>query len=167
MHLSRSRYYQVTNYFWLALLFVFIVGVGCSSKIRNYEPTKDFNVSTYTAPGFINIHYVQFDGKTLLFDSGNVGDGEKIARYFEEQGFDLAEVDYLIITHGHADHAGNAHYFKEKYGMQIITGAGEAEIIASGGEDPNLCPRGFKWRMSSLSLPESASPSRAAHTIFY
>jgi len=68
-------------------------------------------------------------------------------------------VPRALITHGHADHAGNAHYLQEKYGMQIIAGKGEQEIIATGGHDKSLCPRGFQgWLIQRLIVGPTYRP---------
>ena len=128
---------------------IVLISQACAPKLRNYEHGS-ITVQTYTYT-FINIHYVKVRGKNLLFDTGNAGDAEKIEKHFAKRGLDLNDVDYLIITHGHADHAGNARYFKEKYGMQVIAGKGETELIASGGDDKNLCPRGFNgWMVKNI-----------------
>ena len=122
------------------LLVIFIFCNACAPKLQQFEAEENFNIYTYSK-SFINIHYVEVGDKTLLIDCGNVGDSAKIENYFSKQGLDLADVDFLIITHGHADHVGNAQYFKEKYGMQIIAGAAEQEMIHNHGDDPELCLR--------------------------
>lgn len=124
---------------------------ACSSSLRLHESSTDLKIHTYTR-AFINIHYVETGKKTLLIDCGNVDDSAKIETYFKKKDLDLSKVDYLIITHGHADHAGNAQYFKEKYGMKIIVGAAEQQIIADHGDDPDICPRGFNGWLISKTL---------------
>ena len=131
---SSSRYIsQLIAYIFVCLSP--LAFVGCSSKLSTYESGNEVKVITYSTPQFINIHYVESGGKTFLIDCGNVGDSVKVESFFRQAGLDLGKVDFLVITHGHADHAGNAHYFQEKYGMQIIAGKGEQEIIAAGGHD--------------------------------
>ena len=44
------------------------------------------------------------DGKTLLIDAGNRGDGEEIVSYLKSKS--IAKIDYLVATHPHADHIG-------------------------------------------------------------
>ncbi|MBE6760675.1 MAG: MBL fold metallo-hydrolase [Ruminococcaceae bacterium] len=44
------------------------------------------------------------DGKILLIDGGDRGDGEEIVAYLK--GKDIEKIDYLIATHPHADHIG-------------------------------------------------------------
>jgi 7,8-dihydropterin-6-yl-methyl-4-(beta-D-ribofuranosyl)aminobenzene 5'-phosphate synthase len=47
---------------------------------------------------------VELGNETILFDTG--GDPEVLARNVEALGVDLAEVDYLVLSHEHWDHVG-------------------------------------------------------------
>ena len=44
------------------------------------------------------------DGKTLLIDAGNRGDGEELVSYLKDKN--ISKIDYLVATHPHADHIG-------------------------------------------------------------
>lgn len=44
-------------------------------------------------------------------------------------------VDYLILTHAHFDHAANAAYLKEHFGLRIIVHQSESELLKKG-ENP-------------------------------
>lgn len=44
------------------------------------------------------------DGKILLIDAGDRGDGDEIVDYLKAKG--IEKIDYLIATHPHADHIG-------------------------------------------------------------
>lgn len=44
------------------------------------------------------------NGKTLLIDAGNPGDGPFIADYIRSLG--ISHIDYIVATHPHADHIG-------------------------------------------------------------
>lgn len=44
------------------------------------------------------------DGKILLIDAGNRGDGEEIVSYLK--GKNISKIDYVVATHPHADHIG-------------------------------------------------------------
>lgn len=126
---------------WLGLVLLFFP--ACRARLISGDDQDSIRVHSYRSGSYINIHYVTVAGKVLLFDSGNVGNAREIEQHFRREGLDLAAVDYLVITHGHADYAGNAHYFQEEYGMKIIVGSAEADLIAASGEDESLCPRGF------------------------
>ncbi len=75
------------------------------------------------ANGNLQIHYIdvgQADaallisplGKTVMFDSGGQGMGDKVIAYLQQLG--ITKIDYLITSHYHADHCGCvAQVFKE------------------------------------------------------
>jgi hydroxyacylglutathione hydrolase len=86
-----------------------------------------------------NISIVERDNKTIMIDSGNPGHEKRIEKLLAAQGYDPNSIDYLILTHGHPDHAGTAQYFKSKYGIKTIGHAGDSELFSQGlrGE---LCP---------------------------
>ncbi len=44
------------------------------------------------------------DGKILLVDAGDRGDGEEILSYIKSRG--IEKIDFLVATHPHADHIG-------------------------------------------------------------
>jgi 7,8-dihydropterin-6-yl-methyl-4-(beta-D-ribofuranosyl)aminobenzene 5'-phosphate synthase len=47
--------------------------------------------------------HIEFDGKRILFDTGQTGDFVKNAKYL---GINLDSLDDIIISHGHYDHSG-------------------------------------------------------------
>ncbi len=56
----------------------------------------------------------QSDKTCFLIDPATQSDN--IVEYISQQGLNLKAI---LITHGHFDHIGGAHFFKEKYGAQI------------------------------------------------
>ena len=60
----------------------------------------------------------------MLVDAGDLGDGEEVVSYLEEQGVD--QLDYLVMTHPHADHIGGIPQVLEAYPVSQV-------LIAPGG----------------------------------
>jgi len=68
-----------------------------------------------SAGGVLRVHYLDVgqadsefielpDGKTLLIDAGNKGDGSSVVSYIKNLGY--STIDYLVATHPHEDHIG-------------------------------------------------------------
>ena len=50
-------------------------------------------------------------------------------------------LDAIVLTHGHADHAGGARHLRAEHGIPNVAGADDDGIIADGGGDlRGLCP---------------------------
>ncbi len=85
---------------------------------------------------FTNIFFITSGNKRILIDTGYPL-GKK--RFFEKiSNFD--SIDFVILTHTHFDHAGNAAYLKEK-GSIIVVHKNEASWLVQG-ETPR--PPGVK-----------------------
>jgi len=65
--------------------------------------------------GVLRVHYLDAgqadsefielpDGKTMLIDAGNKGDGSSVVSYIKNLGY--STIDYLVATHPHEDHIG-------------------------------------------------------------
>lgn len=87
----------------------------------NNKPKKDKDDNVEKIKGFflnddetITVHYldvgqgsaafIELGDKSMIVDTGNIGDGEFISNYIKGRGYD--RIDYLIATHPHADHVG-------------------------------------------------------------
>lgn len=60
---------------------------------------------------------------------------------------DIVHIDYLILTHTHYDHAGNAAWIKKKYKAHVILHKTEAKCLASG---KNILPQGTNYFSGTL-----------------
>lgn len=123
----------------LVALMTFVVSTMADSLSTPVQ-RDNLTVHMLTISG-AKIYLVERSGKRIMIDSGNPGDEERIEQYMNEAGFPPASVDYLIITHGHLDHIGTVAYFRERYGIEVIGGAGDALMFSDGTQQP-LCSTG-------------------------
>jgi 7,8-dihydropterin-6-yl-methyl-4-(beta-D-ribofuranosyl)aminobenzene 5'-phosphate synthase len=98
--------------------------------IKNTQ--KDFGLSIL----------IEYKGKTILFDSGTNADLlEKNATALK---VDLADVDFAVASHAHADHTGGFHYLKrinpnvKIYYPDDFFGAGAPLTFDVAGKDPKV-----------------------------
>ena len=79
--------------------------------------------------------------RRLLVDSGTPQDRRRLASRLTALGID--RLDWLVLTHTHYDHAGNARFVRERFGARVVVHCAEAEYLARGLTDGDgVVPRG-------------------------
>lgn len=106
-----------------------------------------------------NVYLLERDGQRLMIDSGNPGDEAAIEALMRSAGTPPESIDWLILTHGHLDHAGTAAYFQSKFGIKTIGGKGDAAMFSEGKQQP-LCPT------SALAVAIDMSQRGKTYTLF-
>lgn len=118
----------------------FVLLTGCTASTRVSRP-GGLEVVTLAFDS-TNAHLVVQDGKALLFDSGYETNAPKLEAAIREAGIDPAtQLKAIVVSHGHADHAGGARHFQTKFKVPVIVGSGDEGMFASGKNEP-LCPVG-------------------------
>ena len=96
--------------------------------------------------GSVNAFLLEDNGLTLI-DTGLPGAAEKVLTAIRKGGKNPDDINRIILTHWHPDHAGNAAELKKRFGARLIAHADEADIIEQGGgERPRfLTPGVVNW----------------------
>jgi len=140
------------------LTFLFMLGSLCSVLILplTAQHTTIYSYQTTVS----NVHIVQQGETLLMIDSGTKGMRKRLSKYLAEEGLGFADIDYLILTHAHPDHAGNAAYLQRTFGTKIVAGAGDADLLASGKLD-EVCFTNFAGRAFWPFIPHKFEPLTA------
>ncbi len=121
------------------LVFTALGILGCGTS---YDVVKRGSLEVHSFRlDFSNAHLIVADGKLVLFDTVLPAEAPALDAWIREVGFDPAELQAIVLSHGHADHAGGALYFQQRYGISIIAGAADSAMLAAGKND-KLCPTG-------------------------
>ncbi|MBF1295237.1 MBL fold metallo-hydrolase [Parvimonas micra] len=73
----------------------------------------------------VNCYIVYNDNKNgFIVDPG--GDSDDIIKFVDEEKINL---EFILLTHGHADHIGAAKIIKEKYNLPIYASIKEKELL--------------------------------------
>jgi metallo-beta-lactamase class B len=77
----------------------------------------------------------------VLIDGGYPGTASLIMANIATLGFNITDVNILLNSHAHFDHAGGLAALQAASGAELWVSAGDADIITSGGAgDPTLGP---------------------------
>ena len=96
-----------------------------SDVLKYFEDTSS---STVSSSGNLKVHYIDVgesdsvlieeNGHFMLIDAGDVDDIGTVLDYLKKQK--ISQLDYLVLTHPHADHIGSAASVIEKYQVNRI-----------------------------------------------
>ena len=111
----------------VALLFL-----SCASAVRrdSLPPLEVYRIDT----GMANVYLIKGE-KLIMVDTSVPPKKEFVEEKIREMGFKPEDIALLVVTHGHGDHAGNARYFQEKYGIPVAGGQGDADKFQRGSTD--------------------------------
>ena len=87
--------------------------------------------------GRSNVFLVAANKQCILIDTSVRSKWNKLKERLNE--LNIQNIDVLILTHTHFDHAGNAKKIKDKYNPQVIVHKNGADYLTSGD---NIIPNG-------------------------
>jgi hydroxyacylglutathione hydrolase len=82
-----------------------------------------------------NVYLLRNGDAALLVDTGSPVDRDQLYAALVAAGVHPRDVRAVILTHGHADHAGLARLY-QLYGATIFLGAGDVDVAAAGENRP-------------------------------
>jgi len=85
-------------------------------------------------------------------------------------GLNPADIKYVVVSHGHLDHAGGAKYLQETYGARLIMG--EADYVLMDRTNPSWKPKrdmvatdGMQLALGDLTLTMYLTPGHTEGTL--
>ena len=143
---------KLTLFYFLAVLMFL---TSCSG-INTQKIHEDFEVHTLYS-NISNVHLVRYYDSYFLVDAGIEGEEVRIENQLAALGVNGKDLKFILLTHGHTDHAGTSKYFKETYGIPIIVGEGDLPMLLSGKND-SLCATSFLGEITRLFVPAQYPP---------
>lgn len=119
------------------LLLALLGAFGCANLIHR-EPHPSVEVVTVRRD-YNNAHALVFAQGVILVDAGLERDAPALDTDLRSAGVAPERIRAVVLTHGHADHAGGAQWFRARYGADIYVGAADRSLLARGAND-ELCP---------------------------
>lgn len=111
-----------------------------------------------TSLEFGNVTLLRSPDGEMLVDLSVEGSLPGIEDFLAEDGLVLEDIDLVVLTHGHQDHAGAAAELLEAVPeMPVLAGEGDVEMLAAG-EVPEVNPTGVEATLLSFVLNFSFPP---------
>jgi metallo-beta-lactamase class B len=63
----------------------------------------------------------------------------EVVEGLQKLGFDPADIRYVLVSHGHGDHAGGAKFLQETFGARVLLGAADWDLLDE--TNPSWKPR--------------------------
>lgn len=117
--------------------------------------------------GVVNA-YLLVDGAVTIIDTGTPGSEDKILRAVRTLGKEPSDVDAIVVTHLHADHAGSLAALKAATGAAAWMHPADAALVRDGTAARRMYPApGLANRLISTAMrflaPASVSPAEVEH----
>ncbi|MEM1338634.1 MAG: MBL fold metallo-hydrolase [Bacteroidota bacterium] len=111
---------------------------------------------------FTNVFLIKGQNNSLLVDTGLPGHRRGILKLFKKSRTDPKSLNLVILTHGHPDHGGNAHYLQQEFNAKILVGRGDEILLENGGRDDSLCHYGIMgWTVANTVAKRRYTPLTA------
>lgn len=104
-----------------------------------------------------NVYLVRGEAGSVLVDSGDPGNGEKISNKLAKIGIAKDEISLILLTHGHVDHFGSAAELKRLTGAPVAIHEADAGHLMRG-RNPSLPSVGLEGRVVKPFLKHEAPP---------
>ncbi len=106
--------------------------------------------------GFVGVYALRGSGGVVVVDAHYARSDRWLLRKLARAGL-VDQVTALVLTHGHADHAGGAAALSEALSIPVIAGAGDVPMLAAGDHgEPE--PLGLLARLLAPTVPRRYPP---------
>jgi metallo-beta-lactamase class B len=123
-------------------------GRGGAGRQGGPPPRESWHAEPVTV--FDNLHFVgqtEFSAWAVTTSAGIIvidaiydySVEDEVVGGLKKLGFDPAQIRYVIVSHGHADHAAGAKLLQERFGARVIMSAADWEMVEQ--QNPPWKPR--------------------------
>ena len=139
---SEGFFFKILSSDLLIFLFIFLGGCASPAVVGRAPLTSGATAEIVQIPLRLSNVFLVRAPRPVLVDTGTIGDMEDLSDALAERGVATSAVRLVIVTHGHADHAGLAADIQKISRSTVILGAGDLPLALAGHND-DLKPTGF------------------------
>src|SRR5258707_12844104 len=106
-------------------------------EIQKIEPFKVFDNLYHVGPCYVSAWILTTPQGDIMFDSAQEPFVDKVMDNIKKVGVNLRDIKYIIINHGHIDHAGGAARLQEFTGARVVATPDDWSMIEALNGRPN------------------------------
>lgn len=95
----------------------------------SFEPVRIFGNLYFVGTVPASTHIIDTGDGLIMLDAGYLEAKDEIISNMEKLGLSVGDIKYILLTHGHVDHAGAARAIRELTGAKIAIGAADREYV--------------------------------------
>lgn len=92
------------------------------------EPFQMFDDLFYVGDKWASSYLVRTTDGLVLIETLESPYGRWIPSNVEKLGLNPSDIKYILVTHGHSDHVGNAEYIQRHYGSKVVMSKEELQL---------------------------------------
>jgi metallo-beta-lactamase class B len=125
----------------LVLLIPWFRELRPATKIGGQQPVEPFRIAGnfyYVGANDIAAFLITGPDGHVVIDAGYPSTARMIVASIAKLGFDIKDVEVLVNSEPHSDHAGGLALLQDASGAKLFTSEASAYAIDSGGDDPDI-----------------------------
>ena len=99
-----------------------------------FAPHKVFGNTSFAGTIPASTHLIETDAGLIVIDSGYQETLYLMLDSVRKLGYDIADIKYIIHSHGHIDHAAGTRALVELTGAETFIGAGDVDMVMGKNE---------------------------------
>ena len=88
-------------------------------EFQKIAPFKVFDNLYYVGPGYVGVWLIPTTAGIIMIDSAQEPYVDYVMDNIRKVGFDLKDIKYILLSHGHLDHFGGAARIQEASGARV------------------------------------------------
>jgi metallo-beta-lactamase class B len=121
------------------------IGRANDVEFQKIAPFKVFDNLYYVGPGYVGVWLIPTTAGIIMIDSAQEPYVDFVMENVKKVGFDLKDIKYILLSHGHLDHFGGAARIAEASGARVAALDEDWKMIEDfatrPGRNGGLAPR--------------------------
>ncbi|MDP2142280.1 MAG: MBL fold metallo-hydrolase [Gammaproteobacteria bacterium] len=136
-----------------------------------HEPVKVFDQLYFVGTNEHSSWAAVSDEGIMLIDTlYDYATGDAIVGGLRKLGFDPADIELVIISHGHGDHHAGAKYLQDEFGARVVMGADDWDLVERDRRNPIprrdiIAEDGMSFTMGNTTVTLHATPGHTDGTM--